>query len=846
MLTPGARRRPMSDPEEERREGEAAFELLNSGVAAQGAGDLEHAEKLLTAAVAQLDRIARGTWMHGAALANLAAVQRPLGRVGAAMENIQKAVFLLHREEHADPQALPSALNTRAVLQRMVGDLDRALADIRAALGLLGERGIRSGLVVSALSNQGVIYAARGEFGRAHGAYELALAAAIEISPETLEELSARTNLGGVLRDLGRHKEAVVELEAALGLADRIGGDRPERVYLLLSLAESRAAFGDVDAAHDGAERAEREAAQVAPRSELRARCWNRLGELAAESGDVETARHWHANAAELLEEIGSTSWDLLRARRDLAAALAADGDLDAAIEQAEHGCDLADELRSRSRSGPTRSGGGPSGRDVYRQLITFLWRRHRDGDSLQALDVAERSRARRLIELLGERAAAAAEADPARRAKRAAERQMGRVLGQVHRMIARAEATGDAAGAEGLRTFQRELQDLRDHANQTNRRELDVDPEPATPLTARDFCERLEPGTAVVQVATAAWGTYRWLCTRESVRAREVPYDGAELNALVSRVVDPVTGEPRHPADHAALDDLSRAFLVGVPDGAGVITVIADGPLHRLPWELLPDPREPQRPLGVTRIVNYAPSTTVLDEVRRTWRPAAAYDGDLLAVGDPAFAGNGTAAPAFRRRNGRLAPLPGTRREVLAIAQFYAQPEVHLGEDATLAKLVERAGRFTVVHVATHGLLDDAEPLYGGLALSPPTAAELQSDPTLGDLLQVDELFDLALAAELVVCSACETARGPVRGGEGVIGMVRALLFAGARTVVVSLWKIADDPTATFMIDFHEALHDGAGPGEALRRARERAYARNPDPYLWAPFILHGPADAP
>lgn len=171
--------------------------------------------------------------MHGAALANLAAVQRALGRGGATMENIQMAVFLLHRDERADPQALPSALNTRAVLRRMVGDLDRALADARAALGLLGERGIRSGLVVSALSNQGVIYAARGEFVRAHGAYELALAAAIEISPETLEELSARTNLGGVLRDLGRHKEAVVELEAALRLADRIGGGS-ERVYLLL------------------------------------------------------------------------------------------------------------------------------------------------------------------------------------------------------------------------------------------------------------------------------------------------------------------------------------------------------------------------------------------------------------------------------------------------------------------------------------------------------------------------------------------------------------------------------------------------------------------------------------
>jgi tetratricopeptide (TPR) repeat protein len=430
----------MRDPEEERREAEAAWALLESGMSAHGAGDLERAEELLSAAAAEMDRIAHGTWLQGAALANLASVQRALGQVSVAMENIQKAVFLLHRDEGPNLEGLPAALNTRAVLQRMVGDLDRALADVRAAIGLLGERGIRSELLASALSNQGVIYAARGELGRAHGAYELALAAAIEICPETLQELSARTNLGGVLRDLGRHKDAVVELEAALGLADRMGGGFAERVYLLLSLSESRTAVGDADAARDGADRAEREAADIATRSELRARCWNRLGELAAESGDVEATRRWHADAVELLKEIGSTSWDLLRARRDLAAALAADGDLNAAIEQAERGCDLADELRSRSRSGPTRAGDGPSGRDVYRQLITFLWGRGQDGDSLRALDVAERSRARRLIDLLGERAAAAAEADPERRAKRAAEQQMGRVLGQVHRTIAQAE----------------------------------------------------------------------------------------------------------------------------------------------------------------------------------------------------------------------------------------------------------------------------------------------------------------------------------------------------------------------------------------------------------------------
>jgi hypothetical protein len=119
----------MGDPQAERREAEAVLDAAGAGADAAARGETHRAWDLLTVACAEAERLARGSWLHGVCPANLAAVQRDLGDVGAAMENIQKAVFLLHNAPEARAEALPSALTTRAVLQRTVGDLDRALAD---------------------------------------------------------------------------------------------------------------------------------------------------------------------------------------------------------------------------------------------------------------------------------------------------------------------------------------------------------------------------------------------------------------------------------------------------------------------------------------------------------------------------------------------------------------------------------------------------------------------------------------------------------------------------------------------------------------------------------------------
>jgi tetratricopeptide (TPR) repeat protein len=239
------------------------------------------------------------------------------------------------------------------------------------AVGLLGERGVRSDLTASALSHLGVIYGARHEFERARDAYEQALEVAVEVAPGTTTEVSARSNLGGALRDLGQPVAAVSMLEQALALADRVGQGRSERAYLLLSLFESHHQAGDAAVARDYLERAEQAAAEIAPESGLRARCWHQLGRLAALSEDPEGARRWYAAEVTMLVRTAAESWDLVRARESLAAALYASDDLAGAIDEAARACRLVERLEARGRSGPTRAEGGPTGTSAFMQLIT-------------------------------------------------------------------------------------------------------------------------------------------------------------------------------------------------------------------------------------------------------------------------------------------------------------------------------------------------------------------------------------------------------------------------------------------------------------------------------------------
>ena len=190
-----------------------------------------------------------------------------------------------------------------------------------------------------------------------------------------------------------------------------------------------------------------------------------------------------------------------------------------------------------------------------------------------------------------------------------------------------------------------------------------------------------------------------------------------------------------------------------------------------------------------------------------------------------------------------QLIPLDGAETEAKAIAEFF-NTDAMIGSEATKSAVLEQIANARVVHLATHGLLDDfGLAVPGAIALAP----DPNFKPEIGEfngLLTAGEIFDLDLSAELVVLRACNTGRGQIRG-EGVIGLSRSLIQAGVPSVLVSLWQVPDAPTAELMVEFYQNLEDkNLDKAQALRQAMLTIKENYPNPRNWAAFTLIGEAN--
>jgi CHAT domain-containing protein len=311
---------------------------------------------------------------------------------------------------------------------------------------------------------------------------------------------------------------------------------------------------------------------------------------------------------------------------------------------------------------------------------------------------------------------------------------------------------------------------------------------------------------------------------------------------------------EPR--SDREALRSLSRRLydlLIAPAESAllgGTRLVIApDGPLHSLPFAALirPDGRY----LLEWRPLHFVISAPVYAELKNRRREKP--EGETLRVaafGDPDYppsAGSNSEKvenPGLRswlRRGLRLTPLPATRREVEAIRRVFPQTEVFVGQAASEERVKTLPSNTSIVHFAGHALLDDRPPFESSLALSIPESPRRGEED--GFLHSWEILERLRWNTDLVTLSACGTALGKDMGGEGLVGLSRAFLLAGARTVLASLWAIGDRSTARFMPRFYELLRSGLSKDEALRRTQIE-WLRDPKsshPFHWAAFELIG-----
>jgi CHAT domain-containing protein len=267
-------------------------------------------------------------------------------------------------------------------------------------------------------------------------------------------------------------------------------------------------------------------------------------------------------------------------------------------------------------------------------------------------------------------------------------------------------------------------------------------------------------------------------------------------------------------------------------------LCIIPDNALWEVPFQALQG--NDNRYLLQDFALYYAPSISVLGEMAKKEPNSQALS--LLALGNPKFGNDIAANVKAVYRDETLAPLPEAETEVKTLKEIWGErtSTVLIGADAGKKAFKAEAGKYQVIHLATHGILDNKNPMYSRLIMS-----RAENDPDDDGLLEAREIMQLKLNADLVVLSACQTARGRIGAGEGVVGISWAFFVAGVPTTVVSQWKVDSASTASLMIRFHRNLKEQpeSSKAQALRNAalellRDKSYQH---PFYWAGFVMIG-----
>lgn len=772
------------------------------------------------------------------------------GRLKEALELYQS--LTKEARVNQDEKHLAQAILGLARAHRDLGDHYRALVLGSEALDLC--RGLRDP-VCRALAHHHQAHTWRllGERRRARIGFQRAL----ELWPEiSIGRWRTLRSLAALHDQIGDHEIAIELLRRALLLvhlapqSDTIA--RRKRIGITLDqLAQTYQSAGRLEDARVRYERALAIWLQDGQESKSAA-THARLGWLLLEQQKPLEARSRFSQALEHLRQTGAPK-DLAQALLGAAHADRRTGDLSAATQQLMEAIDLLD-------SQPTKPfGQAPSDsiliqrQPYFELLIEIFMQQHeaepRLGFDRQALELAERFRSRGLLELLQAESWRSSEASSP---------GLARQLGKLRKRIAnlqreRLELLREEASIKDLA----ELEERRRKAIQrvehleAGLHTDDSKPAPPASITFGEMQNLLDEETTLLAYFLGSERSFLWQLTRKQLLAHELPSRERIDNLARGAYAFLANSDQRRLKSEGeqTLQDLSAAVLAPIPPASlpRRIVLMADGFLHYIPFASLTLPGG--RPIVEHFEVTSVPSFSVLRALRERAAQRQPAPKLLGVMADPVF------QPADERSNfskptSADAPLPAAPgrleragqegRKILSLVPP-SQSFGAFGFQATREAILGGAlSPYRLVHLATHGELNDAEPDYTHLVFS---LLDPRGKPLEGRLYQ-HEIDELDLAADLVTLSACNSALGRYVRGEGLLGMTRAFMDAGATRVLVSLWFVSEAATAELMERFYrELLLCGKGPAEALRSAQAwmRRHSSWTAPFYWAGFVLQG-----
>jgi CHAT domain-containing protein len=717
------------------------------------------------------------------------------------------------------------------ILARHLGRYQEAIGAGRRALALLEQQPDTDQVMrrrLTAYSNLGACFGDLGDSDQARRYWEdgLALSRGLPIESVRLQFIGVFSQHLAVVARLSGDQtlalrygtEAVAALERSvdqLPASHNFDRHRANGRRLLGSslfqVGEARLALGQLDEAEAAFRQAARVMRLVGPDPAGVAALVG-LGRVALARRDYAGAERAFRDARALAQRLNSVP-QLMAVDLNTAQALAAQGRQAEALAAYRRAVDLAEDVRAELQQSELRSGFLENKQAMYQGAVRAALAL---GDVGDAFAFAERARARAFLDLLGNQSLSKGKT----RALLDEESRLRAQLAEARALPQGASDDPEEAEAPDAERIQQQMEAAERAYRVFLARIRAKSQEQASlmtvdPVSLREVQGLLRTGTTLLEYLVGGSETILWVIDGERAEVVRVPVTRAELVGRV-RAFRQAIGERASPDRVNRLAEELEALLIRRARQyirTERVLVVPHDVLHYLPFAALRSPE------GHWLVEDYAlatlPSASVLRFLGEKREGAAR---GVLAVGNPEL--------------GSGAGLRFAEREARVVAARYPGATVLVGEAATESAAKKLSGEAGLIHFASHGELNEADPLRSALLLTP--------DRTEDGRLEVREVLGLELHARLVVLSACETGLGKLSRGDELVGLQRAFLYAGTPAVVTTLWKVDDRASYELMREFYARV-ETEGAGEALRGAQRAVMGEFTHPYAWAAFGLTG-----
>jgi CHAT domain-containing protein len=777
------------------------------------------------AQIAELSRIKKDKVWETFAVVERGDVLRLLGELQTAVELTENGLRLSREIKNREHEG--TALNNLGVIYKELGDFEKGILYLTQALDIQRETFDKGGEAI-VLNNLGSCYLLSGNLAKAEELYLQSIVLRREVK-DRRGEGNTLNNLAQVYASGDNHKKAVEYLAQALVVRRELN-DKTGEAVTLRNLASSHRALGEQEKAIGFYEQANR---------------------LAKQLGD----RRVEAESA----------YGLALAERDR-------GNPAKAIETVESGLALIEQTRNELINPELRVTYFSSVLRYYELYIDLLAGRFElqknEADVSLALETSERARTRSLVELLKEARINIKQGIDPKLVEQAQDlqeklnlqyRRRTAALAQKAKPETLAKITGD------INTLTTDLEAVQVKIRRENPRYADLT-QGAT-LAAKEIQNLLDDETVLLEYKLGETRSFLWLVTKDSIKIHTLPRQ-SEIEKTARAFYDSITSRDKTKESLTAgyASKLSQMLLA--PVAANIenkrLAIVADGVLQFIPFAALPNPNSKSGAtafLTETNEIVVLPSASVLAELRRPSaerktpaKTIAVFADPIFEARDPRLSKNSKATTAAKPAElGRalrdfnagenLPRLLSSRAEARNISAFVPKNQAVSNVDFEASRenaTSENLLNYRVLHFATHGLLDAARPEFSGLVFS----LYDENGQAQDGFLRLNQIYNLNLNSDLVVLSACQTALGKDVRGEGLIGLTRGFMYAGARRVMASLWKVDDAATAEFMRRFYQNfLQKKLSPAAALRQTQNemRQIPRFRSPFFWAAFTLQG-----